>query len=383
MKLDDELREKTPSNEEIALKQISEYNDARKSISDYAVGKALMDDGSIELIKHDFISTKTVSMWYACAGLGKSTFVYQEAMLLAQNQSAFGLEPTQPVKSLIFQWEDTDKKIWKLVNGIQREYGWTTETMESIRDLVIIPSKKLLVGKSMMEVLSIIESAVRLDKPHIVWLNPITAFFDGNISSAQEVTILRKEIDRIAETYNVHFALIHHIGKQMKNTKDGKRFTELDMYDGIGSSIFPNWCRSMIAMHPTNATLQSDPDKQLYCLSITKNQYELGWRDKDDKRTSVRYMSYGDPNICWIDHGFDAVSPKEIKEEKIDVDKSSMIVRLKMGKDKAISITQLCEQFGRSRDWVKDRLNEIKSEAPLISYPEGKSNMYYIETEVF
>lgn len=356
---------------------------------DYYSSKSVLEqDDTIELIKHDFMTSKTVSMLYARSGIGKSVLVLQLAMNWAIGNKAFGFEPTMPLRSLFFQWEDQDKRLKTFVSGIESGLMFSESHMARAGDNIIIPARKEFIGKTMFDVFGILRSFIILHRPHIVWLNPITAFFDGDMSSSKEVKVFRDNIDMLALEYNVHFVLVTHIPKQQKNRDTNTRFTEIDMYDAFGSSTFTNWPRSMIAIQPSNEILESDPDRHVYEINVTKGGYDLDWEDVEGQRTTFWKIGYSDKGegIYWKDLNDLTTTTKREKnqreKEQEDARNKSQIRSL-LSPNKDYGIDRLEIQAGTkiSPKIIIRLMNELVEEDVVQQTKVGNKMIYWLTPE--
>ena len=142
------------------------------------------DGNCVELIKNNFITTESTSMLYAPAGQGKSTLAYQIAMQWCLGKPTFGLIPTKPLRSIFFQWEDTARKLKQFANGISTGLKLSGKDTKDINNGVIIANRHEVASKSQQELYTMMESYIKKFKPDIFWLNPISAFFEGDLSDA-------------------------------------------------------------------------------------------------------------------------------------------------------------------------------------------------------
>lgn len=72
-------------------------------------------------------------------------------------------------------------------------------------------------------------------RPRMVVLDPLDSFFLGDENSAKETKLVRRNIDRLKETYNCAFVILHHMSKDKKAGATSR-----------GSSAWPGWADSVI-----------------------------------------------------------------------------------------------------------------------------------------
>ena len=297
-----------------------------KHLDYFTANSVLETDTAIDLVEN-FITTEAVSILYGAAGGGKSLLATQLAMAWGAGLTIFGFKPMLPLKSIIFQWEDSDKKMQKLVTGIQRGMNLSESDMILASKNIIIPSRKELMSKSWLQLANIIELYIVKFRPHIIFLNPITAFFDGNMNDAETVKLFRDKVDYMAAEYNVHFCLVSHIPKNSKSRDTGSRFANVDMYDSFGSSLFTNWARHMFALQPSSRVNESAPTEKLFDIHVTKNGWELGWKDEDGGSSLLWPVAHSpNKNIYWVDkHGSKFITKSEHNNTKRELEKITNI----------------------------------------------------------
>ena len=353
-----------------------------KRLDYYRFGNPLEFDKTIELIRHDFITTDSISVWFSFSGIGKSVAMIQTAMSLALGKKVFGFQPTKKIKSVIFQWEDAEKRIQKFVGGVERGLNLDEDQMLEIGNNVTVPDRNDFRKLSMPDFFLMLESYLDKFHPDMVWLNPISAFFQGDLSKSPEVTMFRQKIDMLTDKYNCHIAIVAHVPKLMK-FQSGQRQDSLDQYDVFGSSVLSNWARSMVAIQKSTKVDETNPDEQLYAIKVVKGSADLDWRNRAGERTDEFYIGYSQDSssIHWVEFGYDKITTRRaVKTKEAEANLSTLVNLLTMTVEeiptKALNKKQITDKLDLHEDTVKKKLKEtpgIKSEIR-----ENHTKYYYI-----
>jgi hypothetical protein len=81
-----------------------------------------------------------------------------------------------------------------------------------------------------------LEEYIKEIKPVVVVLDPLDSFFSGEENSARDTKPVRRQIDRLIQTYNTAFVVVHHQGKKKKDVEAAPR----------GSSAWYDWADSVL-----------------------------------------------------------------------------------------------------------------------------------------
>ncbi len=223
-----------------------------RGISSFTMVK---DDDEMVLLGKKYVNRGHISALVSSSGMGKSSITIQEAICYALGREFQGIKPTRPLKSLIIQSEDDDADIAEVVISIYYKLELTEDEMKQANANVRIVTDITSRGERFFAKL---RRRTRLFEPDLVYLNPLLAFFDGDITSSRDcATFFREGLGRINhpdKTKQWAYILVHHTNKPVTaNNGKGRpeaKWNEI-MYGMSGSSDIINVCRSVRILHPT------------------------------------------------------------------------------------------------------------------------------------
>jgi hypothetical protein len=180
------------------------------------------------------------------SGTGKSSMSMQMAVCWALGMDFFGIKPNGPMRSLVFQTEDGRGDIGKVRRSIFHAMKLTSEEQALVNDRVRIVSKKGMRGQVF---LNEARRLIAKYKPDLVWLNPLQAFMDGDLTDGRDLgSFLRGDIDGLNDPPEFGMILVHHTPKPPK----GKDKVDLNwnevMYDMAGGAEIINWARAIMSL---------------------------------------------------------------------------------------------------------------------------------------
>jgi hypothetical protein len=218
----------------------------------------------------------------APSGAGKSTWSATQAFWWAIGRESLGLEPTRPLKSLIFQAEDDDGDLEEMASGVMGAMNCSQEEQAVIRANVLMVTERAATGlRFLREVVAPVLAEV---KPDLLWVNPLSAYFGDDLNDQRAVAaFFRNTLNPLLAEYHCLNFTIHHVPKPNKE-RDGWTGTALS-YAGAGSADLSNWAREVIVLKETSPGL--------FEMTATKRWRKLGWTDAEGKPTPSRLIAHG------------------------------------------------------------------------------------------
>ena len=267
------------------------------------------------LIKDRWAVRGTISIHVSTSGSGKSVLQTQAALCFNRGLPCCGLEPTRPFKSWVIQSEDDDDRVAKdrddIIDFLKTQHtdiDWTAAAKETLfLDFT---------GLTGAEFLDTLDAELTLagedGKPDAVIINPLNAYFGGNLCIGAEVSAFFKGgrlggektigLEGILKKHNVWCWIFAHTGKPPPPKEQAAWLRDTyAMYKICGASETPDTARSII-------TFLKVPGKEgVFVFLACKNGACLGWKDSDGNPTNQKYFKWGDGGK----HYWCEVSPEE------------------------------------------------------------------------
>lgn len=180
------------------------------------------------------------------SGMGKSSMSLQMAFLWALGLPAFGIKPNGALRSLVVQAEDSDGDVAEMWASMSRIMQLTEEQMEQVNERVEIVTERILRG---MPFVAKLKLKVASHKPDIVWLNPLQAFMDGDVTDSQDLgRFLRGDLNRLNDPPSFSYFIVHHTTKPSTGKDRVERLWHEVMYDMAGGAEIINWARAILSL---------------------------------------------------------------------------------------------------------------------------------------
>lgn len=201
------------------------------------------NDPSI-LLGNRYLNRGDGAVLVGTSGIGKSSMSIQMATLWALGMPAFGIKPNGPLRSLIIQSEDSDGDIAEIWASLHHKLNLTPEQINLLRSRVIVVNDRTNRGRKF---LSAARRAVEAHKPDLLWINPLQAFMDGDVTESKDLgAFLREGINGINTPPSMATILVHHTTKPSADAKE-KLWHEV-MYDMAGGAELINWARAIMSL---------------------------------------------------------------------------------------------------------------------------------------
>lgn len=255
-----------------------------RSLSDFTEPVVDADDPDC-LFRGRWLNKGNCGLLISTSGIGKSSFTTQAAVHWGMGEAMLGICPTRPLRTLIVQAEDDEYDIVSFRSGTR--IGLSTELNRDFR-MVEEAEKNVLVGTisglTDDDFFSWLADAIRACRPDLVIINPLHAFFGGNLNESQACsTFLRQGLDPILKAPATKCAalIVHHTGKPKESSG-----SILASYIGNGSAELTNYPRSILAIRPHKE------QEGFFELVGAKHGDRLGWRDSGGHLTTRKKICY-------------------------------------------------------------------------------------------
>lgn len=204
-------------------------------------------DNSV-LIGNRYLSRGDGAILSSTSGMGKSSLALQAATTWALGRRLFGgFAPSGPLRSLIFQSEDSEGDVAEVQLSLFHAMRLSDEERTQVGDRVRIVTDRVHRGPQFIEE---IRRQIALFQPDIVWINPLLAFIGGDVNDAEATgAFLRDGLNGLNEPPRFAYIIVHHTAKPPKERQD-RRWNEV-MYDMAGSADLTNWARAIISLRAT------------------------------------------------------------------------------------------------------------------------------------
>lgn len=233
------------------------------------------------------------------SGAGKSVLSNQMVAFAAAGREFLGMRPNRKLKIGVVQSEDDAEEMFtfreNLRKGCLDDFEWTESEFDDALSRVVFASKCCgKVGENFVEWLRGWQKENRFD---IVLLNPLFAFFGGDLSSGRDVThFFRELLDPLMKDPDYGFCLIV-VNHTVKPPKGDERKTwgqdAFGQYLGAGGTDIAGWSRASFLLLPISGHYG------WFRFVATKRGGRLGWRDADGNIATERILRYGEKSIYW------------------------------------------------------------------------------------
>jgi hypothetical protein len=181
------------------------------------------------------------------SSMGKSSMQTQMAVCWALGLPFMGIRPNGQMRSLIIQSEDSDGDIAEVLHSIILRMGLTTEQRAMLDTNIRIVTDRVNRG---LRFFSALRQHLQHFKPDIVWINPLQAFMDGDVTESKDLgEFLREGLNGLNDG-SFGYCIIHHTTKPATGKERTERLWHEVMYDMAGGAEIINWARAIISLRP-------------------------------------------------------------------------------------------------------------------------------------
>jgi hypothetical protein len=214
-------------------------------------------------------------------GTGKSTWTATQSFSWAIGRESLGMRPNGPLKSLVFQAEDDAGDLDAMARSIVTELAPNEAERDQIRQNVLVITETTATGIEFLT--RKVAPGLRRYRPDLLWLNPISAFFGGDLNDQREVAqFFRNGLNPLLMEYRCACFGVHHCPKP---TRERNEWTGgLLAYAGAGSADIANWAREVITLRETS--------RGLFEMSLAKRWRKIGWTDSENRPTATRLIAH-------------------------------------------------------------------------------------------
>lgn len=199
------------------------------------------------LIGNRYLSRGDGSILVSTSGMGKSSLGFTLAGKWALGLPFLGgFQPRVALKTLIVQSEDGDGDVAEVYHSFVHANALTPAQLTQLDQNLRILTDRVHRGAALITEL---KRQIALFQPDIIIINPLLAFMDGDLNSAEDAgRFLREQLNSLNEPARFAYLIIHHTSKPPKE-KTERRWNEV-MYDMAGSGDLTNWARAIISLRP-------------------------------------------------------------------------------------------------------------------------------------
>jgi hypothetical protein len=240
------------------------------------------DDDSVLLGPGRWITRGSGVFLIAPTGVGKSTWAATQCFVWALGRPSLGIVPKRELKSLVVQSEDDQGDLHEMMAAIVEVLNPTEEERQTLSRNAIICTERAQTGEDFLK--KVLRPLLAAHRPDIVWLNPLSAFFGGDLNRQQEVAkFFRNTLNPMLAEFGCAAFVVHHISKPSKE-KSGWDKSDLN-YLGAGSADLANWSRETIILREVG--------DGLFEMVCNKRWRRLDWTDDEGKPCRERLIAYG------------------------------------------------------------------------------------------
>ena len=180
------------------------------------------------------------------SGVGKSVVAIQGAVELALQKGPFGIQGNGPLSSLIIQSEDSDGDVAEVAYSLRHVLKLTSEQIATVNAKVHVVTDRVNRG---LRFIAALRKLIEQHKPDLVWINPLQAFMDGDVTDGKDLgSFLREGLNSLNQPAAFGYVIIHHTTKPATGKDRGERLWHEVMYDMAGGAEIINWARAIISL---------------------------------------------------------------------------------------------------------------------------------------
>ena len=263
------------------------------------------DDDSALLGENRYICRGAICATVSTSGMGKSSLSIQEAIMYALGRPCFGIKPNGPLRSLVIQSEDDAGDIGEIVESVFTGLELTDEEREIVSRNVCVVTDKVIRGETFISAL--MEHAAEF-KPDLVWINPLQAFFKGDLTSGEDLgNFIREQLGWANRDDKWAYMLIHHTTKPSRVQHEVK-WNEA-MYNMAGGAELINPCRAI-------RILEASDKEGEFVLNLAKRGRRAGVVEcKQTKEGEINPLQVETVTKIYLKHADRKFKPKNKDRE--------------------------------------------------------------------
>lgn len=214
------------------------------------------------------------------SGMGKSALSIQCAILAALGRSIFGIAVPAALRSLIVQSEDSDGDVAEMVVSVMHALNLTEQERALVNARVRIVTERVARGEKFLRSL---KKWIKDFTPDLVWINPLQAFFDGDLTQSKDLgKFLREGLNGLNKDSAFAYIIVHHTTKPATGKDRADRLWHEVMYDMAGGADLINWARAIMS-------LRASAEEGEFNLVLAKRGRRAGVMVEVEQGIGVRY----------------------------------------------------------------------------------------------
>lgn len=240
-----------------------------------------LDDDKSILLGNRYLNRGDALVLSSTSGMGKSSMSLQMAVLWALGHPFAGIKPNGPMRSLIIQSEDSDGDIAEIITSLCHSLSLTERQKDEVRERVRIVTDRVSRGPRFIANL---RRQVDSFNPDLVFINPLQAFMDGDVTQSQDLgAFLREGLNSLNEPPRFGYVVIHHTVKPATGKDKSERLWHEVMYDMAGGAEIINWARAIMSLRPTET-------EGHFVLNLAKRGKRAGVMEKEQFNAAFRWV---------------------------------------------------------------------------------------------
>lgn len=203
------------------------------------------DDRSV-LLGNRYLNRGDGGVLVSTSGMGKSSLSLQAASNWALGRAFMGIKPNGALTSVVVQAEDSDGDVAEVSESIKRMERLTLEQIATVNQKVIVHTERVARGQAF---LSVLRRLIGKYHPDLVWINPLQAFIEGDVTDAEDLSsFLRAGLNSLNEPPSFGYIVVHHTTKPATGRDRQDRLWHEVMYDMAGGAEIINWARFIMSL---------------------------------------------------------------------------------------------------------------------------------------
>lgn len=204
------------------------------------------DDDPNTLLGDRYLSRGDGAVLVGTSGMGKSSMSIQMAVLWALGLDFHGIKTAHPRRILMVQSEDSDGDVAEILHSIYHMLNLTDEDRAELDDRLKIVNERVYRG---LQFFGELKKLIALHHPDIVFINPLQAFMDGDVTDARDLGVfLRERLNALNTPPSFAYMLVHHTTKPATGKDRADRLWHEVMYDMAGGAEIINWARAILSL---------------------------------------------------------------------------------------------------------------------------------------
>jgi len=246
----------------------------------------------MELLRNRFLCRQGTMLLIGQTGIGKSTLISQMIVRWGSGKKCVGIEPSQPLRSLIYNGENDDEDLVEMYRPALEAPDMSPEDRALALQNVRSSDRQAMSGDDfILQLTADLQSYPKDTPPDLVWIDPALHFAGCNASEQEAVgAFLRVKLKSLANTHKCAFVLVLHTPKPPRDA------SAYDLsYIGFGSAEWSNFSRAILHLGKV--------EEDVFMLTAPKRGNRLGWKDESGKRVFSKPIRWSreDGISLWIE----------------------------------------------------------------------------------